>query len=78
VKIPVSNYQIESRHYCWLQPVFEHINIDLDGDSFCATFDWFYNLAEDVAGFGYTEEEAISELIENYVLETGNYKGFVK
>lgn len=40
------------------------INVNLDGDMWCAFRDGFTNLQESLAGFGKTPNEAVNNLIE--------------
>jgi len=43
----------------------ENINVFRDGNAWCATYDDFRNLQEDVAGFGSTPNEAVNDLKSN-------------
>lgn len=40
------------------------VNVELDGDSWCATRDGFVNLQESIAGFGKTPNKAVENLEE--------------
>jgi hypothetical protein len=40
----------------------ENINVFMDGNAWCATYDDFQNLQESIAGFGDTPSEAVKEL----------------
>lgn len=47
------------------KPCFE-IRVFMDGDQWCAVFTNFINLQESEAGFGHTEEAAVTQLIESW------------
>ena len=48
------------------------INVNKDGNAWCAFRDRFTNLQENIAGFGDTPNEAVKELIKNELVEVNN------
>lgn len=62
--IPTSAQQTES-NLLQLQGFDKKIILQLDGNAWFATFEDFINLQESIAGFGYTPNDAVAELLRS-------------